>query len=323
MFYLHLLGSYWQVLTVKAVCEMNLPDELNAGPVSIAELAQRTKLHPQALYRVMRALANVGVFAEVTPRTFAHTPLSELLRSDLPQSFRWMVLSEFGAERVPAWMNLPQSIRTGEIAFDHAYEGKDIWDYYRRNPEKGEYFARWMTGMSHVVNNAILEAFDFSPYNTIVDVAGGQGAFLESILAKNPSAQGILFDLPMVIDALPDRPRIRRVAGDAFASVPEGGDLYLLKWIIHDWEESKALLILNNIRRAMNPGGSLIVVEGLVSEGPDMDFMKWMDINMLVMTGGEERTGSEYRELLFKAGFHLDRVVRTAALPSIVVASPA
>lgn len=161
-FFLQALANYWQILTVKAACELNLPDQLNGGPLSIEEIAARTGTHAPSVYRVMRSLANVGVFAETAPRTFAHSPLSELMRSDVPQSFRWMILSEFAEERFPAWMKLTQSMRTGEIAFDHLY-GKSIWQFYAEHPDRGELFAKWMTGGSRLMTGQILQAFDFSP----------------------------------------------------------------------------------------------------------------------------------------------------------------
>jgi O-methyltransferase domain len=167
-----------------------------------------------------------------------------------------------------------------------------------------------MTASSHAVAQAIHEVFDFSSYKTVVDVAGGQGAFLTSILDRSPQSRGILYDLPPVIAHAPAHPRIEPVPGDIFTSVPEGGDLYILKWIIHDWEEAKAIQILKNVHRAMQPTGTLIVVEGLISESnsqPGPDMIKWMDMNMLVMTGGRERTEAEYRKLLTGGGFQLDR----------------
>ena len=324
IFYFNQLCSYFQTWSIKAACELSLADHFNDGPKSAAEIAAATGLNPEALFRLLRALTDCGIFEQTAPGVFTHTERSQLLRSDLPQSFKWMVLSEFGAERVPAWMSLPASIQTGKIAFDEIHGGKDIWSYYREHPQQGEYFARWMTGSSHAVAQAIHEVFDFSPYKTVVDVAGGQGAFLTSILERNSQSRGILVDLPPVIAQAPAHPRIDRVAGDIFAAVPEGGDLYILKWIIHDWEEVKAIRILENVHRAMHPKAALMLVEGLVSEKKDeaaTDMVKWMDMNMMVMTGGRERTEVEYRNLLAAAGFNLDRVIPTASPATLLVSS--
>ena len=324
IFYFNQLCNYWQVWSIKAACELGLADHFNDGPKSAAEIAASAGLNPEALFRLLRALSDCGVFEQTAPGVFAHTERSQLLRSDLPQSMKWMVLSEFGPERVPAWMNLPASIQTGKIAFDEVYGGKDVWSYYREHPEQGDRFARWMTASSHAVAQAIHEVFDFSRYKTVVDVAGGQGAFLTSILERNPQLRGILYDLPPVIAQAPAHPRIEAVAGDIFTTVPKGGDLYILKWIIHDWEEAKAIQVLKNVHRAMQPGCTLILIEGLVSEtnsqpGPDM--IKWMDMNMMVMTGGRERTEAEYRRLLTDGGFQLDRVIPTASIATLLVSS--
>ncbi len=321
LFFLDRLAGLWQLHTMRACCELGVPDQLNAGPLSIDEIAQGTGTSPEHLYRMMRALADIGVFAETEPRTFGHTTLSEMLRADLPGSFRWMLLAELAPERFPAWFALPDSIRTGGIAYDKV-NGKNIWEYYRDdNPAQGEAFSRWMTGASHAMIEAIHHAFNFSHYQTVVDVAGGQGALLASILDRNPHQRGILFDLPEVVARAVEHPRIRRVGGSFFESVPEGGDLYTLKWIIHDWEESKAVEILSNVRRAMKPGAHLMLIEGVVSESSEPDFVKWMDINMLVMVGGRERTAAEYEALLSKSGFKLDRIVPTQSMPSLILAT--
>jgi len=319
-FYLDSLASYWRLLTIRAVAELALADHLKDGPLPVEELAAKAKAHAPTVYRVMRALTNAGVFAEPSSRTFALTPLGQLLRSDVPNSFRSMILAEFEMERVPAWHALPQSIRTGEVAYEHV-RGADIWKYYRENPEQGEHFARWMTQGTRVMTQAVFEVFDFSPFATIVDVGGGQGLFLEELLRKYPNGQGILFDQPEVIAIAPERPRIRRVGGNFFEAVPEGGDLYTLKLIIHDWEEAKALAILRNVRKAMKPGAKLMLMEAVVKDGPEPDFAKWMDINMLVIPGGQERTVEEYRELFGKAGFSLEKAIPTPGLLTLLPAS--
>jgi hypothetical protein len=322
-FFFSQLGAYWQILAIKAACELGLPDYFNDGPKSASEAAAALGLNEAATFRLLRALTDCGVFKQTSPGTFEHTERSQLLRSDLQQTFKWMVLSEFGDERVPAWMNLPEAVRSGQIAWDHAYGGKDIWHYYNEHPGKGEYFSRWMTGASHAMTNAIHEAFDFSPYGTVVDVGGGQGAFLASIIERNPKCRGVLYDRAAVIETAPAHPSIDRVPGDFFEFVPEGADLYTLKWIIHDWEEGKAIQILRNVRAAMKPGASLLLVESVISEGDAQsgsDIAKWMDINMMVMTGGRERTQEEYKALLTVAGFRVERMIPTASLPHLFLA---
>jgi hypothetical protein len=320
-FYFDKLLSLWQLHTLRACCELGIPDLLGGGPVPLEVLAEKSGAKPETLYRMMRALANLGVFAETAPGTFGHTVLSELLQSGVPGSMHWMLIAELAPERFPAWFALPDSIRTGETAYENVV-GKPLWEYYRDdNPAQGEAFSRWMTGASHAIIDAIHQAFDFSRYETVVDIAGGQGALLASILDRNPHQRGILFDLPEVTARAIEHPRITRVAGSFFESVLEGGDLYTLKWIIHDWEESKAIQILRNVRKAMSPGAELMLIEGIVSDGPEPDFIKWMDINMLVMAGGRERTAAEYGELLDKSGFRVDRIVPTQSIPSLILAT--
>jgi hypothetical protein len=323
-FFFSQLGNYWQILAIKAACELSLPDYFNEGPQTAGSVAAAAGLNPDATFRLLRALAECGVFRQTEPGKFEHTERSHLLRSDLRGSFKWMVLSEIGEERVPAWMNLPEAVRSGAIAWDHAYQGKDIWEYYKEHPQKGEYFARWMTGASHAMIAAIHQAFDFSPYPVIVDVGGGQGAFLASIMERYPACCGVLFDQPAVVASASLHPRVEASPGDFFVSVPENGDLYTLKWVIHDWETSKAVRILENVRKAMKPEGTVMMIESIVSENetefPDM--VKWMDINMMVMTGGCERTEAEHRALLHSAGLQLDRIVPTASFANLLIASP-
>jgi len=320
--YFEMLAAYWRLLGVRAVADAALADHLKDGPLTADELAARAQAQPNAIYRIMRSMTNAGFFEEVAPRTFALTPVGQLLRSDVPNSFRSMILSEMGIERVAAWHNLPYSFRTGKVAWDDAYQGKDVWHWYRENPAQGEHFAKWMTQGSRVTGQAICKAFDFSAYPTIVDVGGGQGQFLTQILDAFPSCQGILFDQPQVVAGAPDVPRLKKVGGDFFEAVPAGADLYTLKWVIHDWDIPKSVAILGNVRKAMKPGAQLMLIEALVRKGPEADLAKWMDINMMTMTGGEERDESEYRELLDRAGFALERTIATDAFPWLLLAKP-
>ena len=318
--YFNALGDYWRILTMRAVAEMSIADHLKDGPLAIDALADKSQAHPPTLYRVMRAMANAGFFIESPGKTFTLTPVGQFLRSDIPSSFRSMILSEFEADRVPAWHNLPHSIRTGNVAFDKVY-GKDVWQHYREHPTQNEYFAKWMTQASRVSDQAIFAAFDFTPFKTVIDVGGGQGMFLTDLLDRYPASNAVLFDQPEVIALAPEHPRLRRVGGSFFESIPNGGDLYTMKWIIHDWEESKALLILQNIRKAMKPTSKLMLIEMLIKDGPEPDFVKWMDLNMLAIPGGQERTADEYRQLLAQAGFKLDHVIATQGMPTLLISA--
>jgi ubiquinone/menaquinone biosynthesis C-methylase UbiE len=256
------------------------------------------------------------------------TPLSETLVTGVPGSLRWFIISELGQEHYPAWGNLMHSVKTGEIAFDNQF-GTDIWGYFKNNPEDAALFNDSMSGMTAVANEQIITHYDFSGFNRVVDIGGGHGGLITSILKTNPQMKGVLFDAPQVIEGA--RPKLEAagvadrcetVAGDFFKAVPEGGDAYVMKWIIHDWDDERALTILKHCRNQMKPDGRLIVVDAVVPEGNEPDFSKFFDLNMMVMTGGKERTAAEFEQLLAEAGFKLLRVIPTEVPTSIVEGQP-
>jgi hypothetical protein len=266
---------------------------------------------------VLRALASAGVFAEDEEQRFHSTPLAATLQNDLPGSLRFIAMTELGEEHYPAWEHALYSVQTGEIAFNHRF-GMPVWEFFAANPENARIFDHAMAHLTTSVNEAILSSYDFSPFSKTVDVAGGHGSFLVGILKTIPAMQGILYDLPHVIEKAKQRisedgltDRCETIAGDIFQSVPEGGDAYVLKWIIHDWNDEQSLTILKNCRQAMAADGKLLLIESVIPPGNEPSFAKFMDLNMLVMTGGRERTESQYRELLAAAGFELSRIVPT------------
>jgi hypothetical protein len=271
-------------------------------------------------------LASVGVFADDGQGRFAQTPLSETLRTDTPGSLRALAMVELGQEHYPAWGNLMHSVKTGEIAFDNLFK-QNAWEYYARNPEDASNFNKSMKGLTEMVNEAVLSAYGFSGVNKVVDVAGGTGGLISAILKTNPKMRGVLFDLPHVIaeagpllDAAGVRERCETSSGDFFESVPAGGDAYVMKWIIHDWDDAKSKVILENIRKAMNENGKLLLIETVVPEGNQPDLSKFLDLTMMVMTGGRERTEAEFKSLLAASGFKLMRVIRTASPVSVIEA---
>ena len=220
------------------------------------------------------------------------------------------------------------SVKTGEIAFDNFF-GVDVWNYFQQNPEDAAVFNDSMSNMTAATNEAIRSVYDFSVFETVVDVGGGHGGLMTSILQSNPKVKGVLFDGPEVIEGsrakmeaagLSDR--CETVAGDFFKSVPAGGDAYVLKWIIHDWDDDKAIAILRNVRSRMRANGKLILVDSVVPETDEPHFSKFIDLNMMVMTGGKERTEKEFDQLLNAAGFKLLRVLPTDLPTSIVEAEP-
>ncbi len=325
---LQMISSFWISRAVYIAAKLGLADHLHGGHKTSAELAEITGTHAPSLYRILRALASVGVFVEDERGRFALTPLSEILRTDAPASLRAFATVELGEEHYPAWGDLLHSVRTGEIAFDHAF-GMPIWKFFEQHPENAKTFNEAMTGTTNVVNDAVLSSYDFSLFRKIVDIGGGHGSFIASILKANSQMKGILFDAPPVIagalsriedEGIADRCEV--VAGDFFQSVPADCDAYILKWIIHDWDDERSITILKNCRRAMTEKGKLLLVEAVVPNGSEPHFSKFIDLNMLVMTGGRERTEAEYRTLLEASGFRLTRIIPTQSPVSIVEGEP-
>ena len=325
---LQIISGFWISRAVYVIAKLGIPDLLKSGPRTAEELANATKMHAPSLYRVLRALASVGIVSSQGEQ-FALTPLSETLVTDAPGSLRWFTVSELGQEHYPAWGNLMHSVETGDIAFDQFF-GVDIWTYFQQNPEDAAVFNDSMTGVTAAANEEIMTKYDFSGFKKVIDIGGGHGGLITSILKKNSHVRGVLFDAPQVIEGA--RPKIEAaglaercetVSGDFFKSVPTGGDAYVMKWIIHDWDDQKAITILRNCRNEMRSNGKLILVDCVVPETNEPHFSKFIDLNMLVMTGGKERTAREFEELLADAGFKLLRVIPTDVPTSIVEAAPA
>ncbi|HEX5885480.1 MAG TPA: methyltransferase [Pyrinomonadaceae bacterium] len=324
---LQIISGFWISRAVYVIARLGIPDLLKSGPKTAEELASATKMHAPSLYRILRALASVGVVTQEDKR-FALTPLSETLVTSAPGSLRWFAVSELGQEHYPAWGNLMHSVKTGEIAFDNLF-GVDIWKYFQQNPEDGAVFNDSMSSVTAATNEAITSLYDFSGFKKLVDVGGGHGGLITSILKSNPQLKGILFDASEVIEGARAKieaagvaDRCETVAGDFFKAVPEGGDAYIMKWIIHDWDDERAIRILNNVRNQMPSNGRVILVDCVVPETDEPHFSKFIDLNMLVMTGGKERTAKEFQELLAAAGLKLLRVIPTDLPTSIVEGEP-
>jgi hypothetical protein len=326
---LQIIGGFWISRAVYVIAKLGIPDLLTSGPRTADELAQSTETHAPSLYRLLRALTSVGVLKSEPEGRFALTPVSQTLVTDAPGSLRWFAVSELGQEHYPAWGNLMHSVKTGEIAFDNHF-GVDIWNYFQKNPEDAAVFNDSMTGVTAAANESIMSLYDFSSFNKVVDVGGGHGGLITSILKSNPQAKGVLFDAPQVVSGARSKieaaglgDRCETIGGNFFQSVPEGGDAYIMKWIIHDWDDEKAIHILKNIRSQIPSHGKLILVDCVVPEGDEPHFSKFIDLNMLVMTGGKERTEQEFQQLLAASGFKLLRVIPTGVPTHIVEAEPA
>ena len=313
-----------QALYVAA--KLGIADLIAAKPQTISDLASATRTHERALYRVLRSLASIGVFTEVEPKVFGLTPLGEPLRSDAPNSMRSGAIFMGEEWHWRVWGNMLYSVQTGKPAWGHVH-GAEVFDYFADHPQEAEIFNRAMTDMSVGTAPAIVEAYDFSPVSTLVDIAGGHGFLLSQVLKANPGMKGVLFDVEPVIagaGALLEREgvaeRVEKVAGDFFAEVPRGADAYMMKHIIHDWDDERCLTILRNINAAMNAEGRVLIIEVVVPEGNEPHYSKLLDLEMLASPGGAERTAEEYRELLAAAGFRLTRIVPTKSPFSIIEA---
>ena len=321
---LQMISGFWISRAIYIAAKLGLADHLREGHKTAEDLAAATGTHAPSLYRVLRALASVGVFAEDEKTGFRLTPLSETLRTDVRGSLRAFATVELGEEHYPAWGELLHSVKTGEIAFDRAFH-MPVWKFFEQNPENAKTFNDAMTGLTLAVNDAVLSSYNFSYISKIVDVGGGHGSLIASILKANPKMKGVVFDAPSVAAGAQSRievegiaNRCEVVAGDFFQSVPGGGDAYILKWIIHDWDDERSITILKNCYRAMTKNGKLLLVEAVVPHGSEPHFSKFIDLNMLVMTGGRERTENEYRTLLEASGFKLTRIVPTESAMSVV-----
>jgi hypothetical protein len=312
---------------ISVAAKLYLADHLKEGAKSTAELAALTATHEPSLYRLLRALTSVGIFQKDVDGRYTNSPLSEFLRDDHPESFRAASHMICDHEHWRAHGNLLQSVKTGEIAFEHTF-GQPIFPYYAANPEPAKVFDDAMTAFSQSIARAVAAVYDFSEAATIADIAGGHGLLLATVLKANPHAKGVLFDQPQVIDgagkvlqAQGVAERVETVSGDFFAEIPVEADVYLMKFIIHDWNDEQSLAILENLAKSAKPGAKVLLVESVVEEDDAVPSMsKVMDINMLAMTGGKERTEKEYAELFEKTGFKLTRVIPTPSPMQIVEA---
>jgi ubiquinone/menaquinone biosynthesis C-methylase UbiE len=311
---------------IYVAAKLGIADLLCDGPKSSDELAAAAGVHPGALYRVLRALAGIGIFHEIEGRRFDLTPMAEPLRSDIPGSVRaWaMVCGEDWHVRM--WGDILYSVKTGLGAFPYAH-GMGSFEYFQQHPEKGATFYQAMTNLTGQVSAAVLAAYDFSGFERIVDVGCGNGTFTTAILNAYPHLKSTLFDLPHVIDVARGvieaegmSDRCDFVTGDFFESVAASGDAYVLKNIVHDWDEDRAITLLKNCRKGMQPGAKILVVEMVVEPGNHPSPAKMFDITMLVAEGGQERTEAEHRKLFEAAGFKLSRIVPTPSPVSVIEA---
>ncbi|MFD4637095.1 methyltransferase [Lentzea sp. NPDC058436] len=319
-------GMLSQAVAVAA--ELGVADELAGGPRTASELARRLDVSEDGLSRLLRSLAARGVFAQDGRARYSLTALGRTLCSGGPTSMRAMARLFGTSEHREHWSHLLEAVRTGRPQVE-SVRGTDVWAYASENPEYGAIFNDAMTSMSDLAKTAIVAAYDFSPFGTVVDVGGGHGSLLATILKKNPATSGVLYDLPSVtagagallrgegVDS-----RCAVASGSFFDEVPAGGDAYVLKGIIHSWTDDQVREILGNVRSVIKPDGRLLLIGLIVPPGNSPHMSKVFDLEMLLVVGGRERSGPEHRRLLADAGFELTGVTRTASPMCVVEARP-
>lgn len=327
---LDLINGYWVSQMVHVAAEMDLAGALRAGPCTVAELAAAKGVVAERLHRVMRALASVGVFREDGEGRFENTPLSETL-VDGAQSMRAFARMMPSSCNWQAWDDLMVGMKAAVIPFNEK-NGSTHFEYLQKHPEEEEVFAQAMASISGAENPAVAAAFDPQGIGTLVDVGGSGGHLLAAVLQQHADVRGVLFDQPQVVEGARSAPylnegslagRVSFEGGDFFEAVPKGADGYLMKYILHDWDDEQCVAILKRCREAMADGGQVIVVDNVIEAGNEPSWGKLLDINMLVLTGGRERTADEFAALFAQAGLQLDRIVPTQCPLSLVIAKAA
>ena len=313
------------------VTKLRVAESLADGPKPVSILAKEAGVQEDALFRVLRALASVGLFAEPQPRTFALTPSSDLLRADAPGSLRNMVLWMTNKLHFDVWGEMMHSVKTGQPAIEHIHK-KPCFEVFAPDLEHTVEFNNAMTNISQMTIPAVLGSYDFSGIQTLVDVGAGHGYLLCEIVKKYPGLKGVAFDMEQVLEGTRKRiaenglsDRVSCCSGSFFENIPAHGDAFIMQHIIHDWADDKALTILKNVRRALDgkKNGKLLVLDSVIKANTLGDFNTWKDLEMLLMPGGRERTEAEFRDLLGKAGFKVTRVMPTPAMVAVIEAIPA
>ena len=313
---MRLVTGAWAARLVHTAVELGIADHLADGPRGVDFLAAQTRAHAQSLARLLRALTAIGVLHETEDRLYSLTTLGVTLRSNVPGSMRAWVLLAFSDDQGTAWEALSHAVRTGELAFRHIF-GTDMWTRLAERPDAARLFDEAMQSLTQGANGRLITNYPFEKFGWIVDVGGGNGSLLLPVLGRYPAMRATIFDLPHVADAARSRiaaaglsDRCEAAGGDAFVAVPAGADAYVLKGVIHDWEDKEAIAILRTCRAAMSDGSKLLLIERILPEQIDPDDAltraKFIhDINMMVNPGGRERTEAEFRNLLSQAGLRL------------------
>ncbi len=310
-----MLGGLWLTGCIKTAAELSIADWLASGPKTISFLAEQTQSHEGQLYRVMRALCGAGIFEESENKTFILNDFGAALQTDVPGTAKNFVLTIMN-EHFPGYGELTYAVQTGKIPFERIH-GKDLWGFYKEFPETGENFGKGMTGMSGMELKGIIENYDFKPYKKIVDIGGSNGVMIHTILNNAPQSSGIIFDEANVIEKtitmIPENlnERCSTAIGSFFDEVPQGADLYTMKWILHDWNDDKCVQILKNCYNAMPKGAKLLIIDAVIPDDSlnKPHIAKLLDIVMLACLTGKERTLSEFKMLIEKAGLHFTQII--------------
>lgn len=322
---LNMICATWTTQLLAAGAELKVADALKSGALSAAEVAERTKTDPAIMYRILRAMGSLGVLKELESRRFELTEMGQLLRSDVPGSMRAlaMMLGQPWHNRV--WEALADCARNGVAFGAKRAFGTDLWQYFDANKQYFDNFNEAMLGAAENMHVTAVDAYDFSGIRRLVDVGGGYGRLLGMILQKYPTMQGILYDRPPLaegarkeLESLGIANRCEFVGGDFLKSVPGGGDTYIMSHILHDWPDPDALAILRNCREALAKGGKIIVLDAVIRSDSGPDWGKLMDLEMMAMFGGRDRTREELEQLFGMAGFRLQRIIGTKSTTSIV-----
>jgi hypothetical protein len=327
---LEMFQGMWLARSIYIVTKLGIPVLLRDGPCSSIDLAAVTKTHEPSLYRLLRGLASVGIFSEVERGQFAQTQFSRVLCPNVPGSIYHWILVFGDAWQWRPWEDLDYSIQTGETAFSR-YHGVNIWGYLNEHPAAEKDFGLGMTDFSQIVNEPITLAYDFSS-STLVDIGGGHGSFLTSILRLYPEMKGTLFERPAVIEEAKKhiaedlKERCTLIGGNFFEGVPEGIDVYIIKQCLHNWDDEHSIKLLNVCRKAMRPESKILVVDRVIVSDKEHDpfntLNKFWDIIMLAVAGGRERTEDEFARIYEASGFKLTRIIRTHTPLSIVEGIP-
>ncbi len=318
---------FWIAKAIGVACELNIADIIDSGTNSIEGIAAKCNTNPESLYRLMRALASDGIFKETDGKVFINTPQSDALKEG-KGSMKYMIQHQLSETNLLLLSELPYSIKTGKSAAIKLF-GADVFEHLKKNPDKNELYNKAMTNTSDIFSDVFTASYNFSGIKKLIDIGGGEGLLLSKILASYPEMQGILFDLPHVVTTaknifnkygVGDRAEI--VAGDIFGKIPAGGDAYIMKNILHIFDDETCVRILKNIKSSMPEYAVLIIAETVISEDNKPAFGKLFDLQMLIGTGGgKERTKKEFEKIFNEAGFKLDNVIKTVSPFSIIEAT--